>query len=899
MPRTFALPRSRTTPTWVAILIAALSNPTSGPASGSEPTPPPRPPETGTFHFPGLSPHPWHGTRPGGATPRLAAGSDPTHVELTLRSPKGRTVRFTDRVVVRFPSGRTLPAGLLANHRLHLERELEPGLWIFQAPDAWSAAVAADALGGLPGVELAAPVIRRDAALQGPFAPRPNDPYFPEQWHLENRDLGGQPLGPDTRPRGAWAVTRGEGVAIAVCDNGFETSHPDLAAAAAGQPHFDFTRNQAGSPVYGAHATCVAGLAAATGDNAVGATGVAPAASLVSTPIFNTAGGIATDERLFDAYRHRNQEIAVQNHSWANSDLTLAPPGPLEAAGMSNAVTAGRNGLGVVIVRAAGNYREDLYDANYDGSANDPRVITVAAVRQDGRAASYSNPGACILVGAPSGDDDDPFQPTANLFTTDQVGSRGYNGTGAGDLPNYTFGTRGFWGTSAATPQISGVAALVLSAQPGLHRRDVQQILLHAARHPGAADPTLRLNGAGYPISDNLGFGVPDAGQAVALARAWSNRPPLTIARFLATNLLLQIPNDGLRVFATGPDAIRRSIACQPALGPHPDEPTEELPLVDVGRATTTLTTNLAGKAALIQRGDGFFRDKILRAADAGAAFVVLHNHLNGDEIFVPEGTDFTPVPAVMISQNEGRTLVSRLAAGEEVRARLNLDAAQHDFLVPDTLVCEHVGLRVRASHDRRGDLRITLVSPSGTRSVLQRLNQDTEPGPDNWTYWSVQHFYEPSAGLWRVTIADEAASLRGSITELELIVHGVPIADTDADGLDDAWEMAAFGSLAEGPADDPDGDGSTNAREQALRRDPTRPDKPLRLDLASYDGRQLLRLSWPGTEGTEYRLLQAPSAGGPSTEVTRIRGVFPETEAIVPFYSTTNQLFWLAAPPP
>jgi len=49
------------------------------------------------------------------------------------------------------------------------------------------------------------------------------------------------------------------------------------------------------------------------------------------------------------------------------------------------------------------------------------------------------------------------------------------------------------------------------------------------------------------------------------------------------------------------------------------------------------------------------------------------------------------------------------------------------------------------------------------------------------------------------------------------LIVNGVPITDTDHDGLDDNWEMAHFGTLAYGPKDDPDYDGYNNAFEQVL----------------------------------------------------------------------------------
>src|SRR6185436_16339100 len=106
------------------------------------------------------------------------------------------------------------------------------------------------------------------------------------------------------------------------------------------------------------------------------------------------------------------------------------------------------------------------------------RVITVAAVRLDGRAASSSDPGACLLVGAPSGDINSGFN---GLFSTDLIGSRGVNQLSYffpyEDLSDYVFNNLGASGTSASASQVSGVVALMLSANPALTYRDVQQIL--------------------------------------------------------------------------------------------------------------------------------------------------------------------------------------------------------------------------------------------------------------------------------------------------------------------------------------------------------------------------------------------------------------------------------------
>src|SRR5206468_9160680 len=144
------------------------------------------------------------------------------------------------------------------------------------------------------------------------------------------------------------------------------------------------------------------------------------------------------------------------------------------------------------------------------------------------------------------------------------------------DLADYCFDSTGFSGTSASAPQISGLAALILSANPALTYRDVQQILILSARHFDLTDPDLKTNGAGFRVSHNVGFGVPDAGQAVALARSWTNRPPLASVTFTASNVQ-PIPDDGWRVLVTNADPQNpvpsnlASISATPGSGPHAD----------------------------------------------------------------------------------------------------------------------------------------------------------------------------------------------------------------------------------------------------------------------------------------------------------------------------------------
>ena len=781
-------------------------------------------------------------------------------------------------------------AALLRDRPLQTERNVGPNLFILRGPDAWTALREAERLAGLPGVHASVPDRRRRLSPHGPYAPAPNDTYFSDQWHLENRDTNGLPLGPDLNIRAAWPFTRGEGILIAQADDGIELAHPDLTNRLHAPLHFNFINASAsGAPMANSqiHGTAVAGLIAAERGNGRGVSGTAPGARLSSWIIFGP-GSVASDVQFMDMFQYASNTISVQNHSWGNADPALLGPSLVEQVALSNAFTLGRGGRGVVMVRSGGNNREVSGDVNDDGYANDPRAITVAAVRDDGRAATYSNPGACLLVGAPSGDGD-----TRTLTTTDRLGTLGYNFANyANDFGDYASQGSGFSGTSGAAPQITGVVALLLAANTNLALRDVQQILLLSARHFDFADPGLRTNSAGLRVSHNVGFGVPDAGEAVRLARLWSNRPPATNLTWSAANTVA-IPNEGLRLVTAGGGvpANLLSAICRPGLGPHADAPTAALPLVDVGLALAPLTNDLAGKAALIQRGTNFFADKIAYAAQAGAAFAVIYNRPGGDNIVALGGTEYSPIPAVFLSQADGEALRDYVQTNAAATAQIVLNAATYSFTVTNTLACEHIGVRVRASHPRRGDLRITLTSPRGTRSVLQHLNSDTSAGPDDWTYYSTQHFFEASAGTWTVAVSDEGAGFSGSVLGVDLLLSGVPLTDTDNDGLDDGWEMARLGTLATGPADDADGDGYTNLREQVMGTNPASTDEPFPFlpDLSVLNAR-LLRVSWPAVTNLAYEVRGATNVLAPLTAVTNAAGRFPEAEVFLPYTNGVNQ---------
>ena len=180
-----------------------------------------------------------------------------------------------------------------------------------------------------------------------------------------------------------------------------------------------------------------------------------------------------------------------------------------------------------------------------------------------------------------------------------------------------------------------------------------------------------------------------------------------------------------------------------PGNGLVPDDPIEALPLIDVGKALKPIVTNLSGAGALIQRGGAFFSEKVRHAADAGAVFAVIYNHTGGDERFILGDMNSVPIPAVFITQNDGEKIRTIMAntSEERVKVKLALEQTGAVINVPDSLLCEQVGVRVDMKHPIRGDIRLTIKSPSGTRSVLQSNVPSGSDWRSDWVFGRTNFF--------------------------------------------------------------------------------------------------------------------------------------------------------------
>ncbi|GGJ36564.1 S8 family serine peptidase [Neoroseomonas lacus] len=430
----------------------------------------------------------------------------------------------------------TVPPGATA--RDASAGELAPDDWrdaaaVEPAPDDWRDTAA----GELPPTDWRVPPLDPTPA-PSPASPSdflPPDELLLDQWHLFR-------LGNLAR---IWDEYTGAGIHVGIYDDGVQYTHHDL------NGNYDASRHVVIGPttfdgvnVSGAdgHGTAVAGLIAAENDG-VGTVGIAFGAGITGVNIFDPASSLyinaAVPTNFYNAIA-QSSRYDVVNNSWGSEpsfaqfqNLDIAGSFAAQTlAGWAGASATGRDGLGTIVVKSAGN---DYRESQGDGLNASRFTITVSAIGDSGYAASYSNHGASILVGAPGSEF--PENGGLGIVTTDLLGTEGYNlRANGGANSDYT---DDFGGTSAAGPIVAAVAALMLDANPGLGWRDVQNILAASATHTGGAYGASSLtgtfengfwyfnkadswNGGGMHAHANYGYGALNAYNAVRMAEVWT-----------------------------------------------------------------------------------------------------------------------------------------------------------------------------------------------------------------------------------------------------------------------------------------------------------------------------------------------------------------------------------------
>jgi kexin len=387
------------------------------------------------------------------------------------------------------------------------------------------------------------------------------DPLYVNQWHLSNDGtLSTAVSGEDAKVNPIWSSGNfGQGVLVAVVDDGLEVAHEDLkdnvSTAVSGYNSRGGTDPSHASTASG-HGTNVGGVIAARYNNGIGTRGAAPCASLTGRNILESS---VTTSVETTAMTQSISKIFISNNSWGAPDKTgtLAAASSTWQSAIDSGLSTGRNGKGAIYTWAAGNgasnaftpstitptitgitlpstsMNQEIDNSNYDGQANYYGVMAICGVGINGKKAYYSEEGANLWVCAHTQGNSGTAITTA-ITTTDPSGSAGYNTNGSSsNYSNLNYNNR-FNGTSSATPLASGVIALLLQANPNLGWRDVREILARSARRNDSTDSDWVANGAGIFVNHKYGFGTIDANAALTFAKTWT---PLTGSQIVTTTL--------------------------------------------------------------------------------------------------------------------------------------------------------------------------------------------------------------------------------------------------------------------------------------------------------------------------------------------------------------------------
>ena len=274
---------------------------------------------------------------------------------------------------------------------------------------------------------------------------KPNDPRYSEQWHYFSPRAG-------INLENTWDITTGkENVVVAVIDTGVSPHTDIINKLLVG---YDFVNRDSNATDDYDHGTHVAGIVAASTDNAGGIAGVDWHAKILPVKVIGSNG------------RGYFSDIAKGIRWSAGMPLSGTPPNAYPAQVINMSLTAAvacsssttmqsaineATARGVTVVVAAGNAGQDA--AGYTPASCDG-VISVAASDANANRASFSNFGSLVDVIAPG------------------VGVLSLKDSG---------GYKTLSGTSMAAPHVAGTISLMIAQNNMLTPAALEAVLKNSA----------------------------------------------------------------------------------------------------------------------------------------------------------------------------------------------------------------------------------------------------------------------------------------------------------------------------------------------------------------------------------------------------------------------------------
>jgi hypothetical protein len=119
-------------------------------------------------------------------------------------------------------------------------------------------------------------------------------------------------------------------------------------------------------------------------------------------------------------------------------------------------------------------------------------------------------------------------------------------------------------------------------------------------------------------------------------------------------------------------------------------------------------------------------------------------------------------------------------------------------------------------------------------------------------------------------------------------------LADTNGNGIADAWETAFMGNVSafRTSQTDTDGDGMSDLEEFLAGTDPTRPPPAFRLTV-TRNSSQSLRLEWPSAPGQQYRVYSSTNSTSWLPHTGWIEATSTVTRVGIPLNSSTAPVFF------